>query len=94
MKLRAIEANRYLDSIGIKHANMGFRYLISAIEIGSDDPKLLYKISDLYEEIAKMYDTSKSSVEKSIRYSVMSTNLTNKEFILRAVDSINMMNAS
>lgn len=92
--MRAIEANRYLDSIGIKHANMGFRYLVTAIEIGSENPKLLYKVSDLYDEIAQLYDTNKSSVEKSIRYAVISSGLTNKEFILRAVDSINMTNAS
>jgi hypothetical protein len=90
MEKITIEANRYLDTFGIKHSNMGFRYLITAVEIGYERPQLLFKISDLYGEIAQVYKTNKSSVEKSIRYAILSSGLTNKEFIMRAVDSINM----
>ncbi|HHU22236.1 MAG TPA: hypothetical protein GXZ52_02280 [Clostridiales bacterium] len=88
MDEKRFKANHYLDSMGIKHANTGFRYLITALEIGADNPQLLYKISDLYEEIAQIHGTKKTNVEKSIRYCVSPSGMTNKEFISRAVDNL------
>jgi hypothetical protein len=85
---KKLRANRYLDSMGIKHANTGYRYLMTALEIGADNPQLLYRISDLYEKVAQIHGTKKTNVEKSIRYCVSPSGMTNKEFISRAVDNL------
>ena len=85
---KKLRANRYLDSMGIKHANTGYRYLMTALEIVADNPQLLYRISDLYEKVAQIHGTKKTNVEKSIRYCVSPSGMTNKEFISRAVDNL------
>lgn len=77
---------RYLDQFGLKHSNMGFRYLLSSITIALQNPELLIKISDIYQKVAEEYSSSTSKVERTIRYAVTPMEQTNKEFIAIAVD--------
>jgi hypothetical protein len=67
---------------------MGFRYLVTAIELGLQTPDIVYRITDLYDAVAAFFNTTGVKVERSIRYSIRKTNLTNKEFISRAIDHL------
>ena len=89
MAVKDADINRYLDATGIKHSHIGYRYLLAAIQLGTKSPKSLIKITDLYQKIALNYETEVISVERAIRYAVSPLNLTNKEFITKAVDDIN-----
>lgn len=83
-----IAINNYLEEQGIKHTNLGYRYLATAIVLGTES--LPGKIAELYEKIADMHDTSSLSVERAIRYSLSKKETTNKEFIFKAVDRLEM----
>ena len=50
------------------------------------------KIFDLYEELSIIYGKTVSNIERTIRYSISQYKLSNKEFIVKAVDE--MLNAS
>jgi len=78
----------YLDATEVKHSHMGFRYLVSAIDLGLQSPDMVYRITDLYNAVAVTFNASGAKVERSIRYAIKKTNLTNKEFITRAIDDI------
>jgi hypothetical protein len=82
------KVNLYLDKKGIKHAHLGYRFLREAIRLGMSSPQLLTKIMDIYSEIAVLYDTDASSVERSIRYAISPLRVTNKEFVSKAVDDL------
>lgn len=92
-KLRADINNiyQYVDTLGIKHGNLGFRYLVALIQIGIETYETCYKISNMYEKVAKIYGTNRSSVERAVRYSIKSTKykgMTNKEFVMVVIDDI------
>lgn len=82
------EINCYLETKGIKHALVGYRYLLTAIRFGIDDRTQLARINDLYCRIAQMYQTEPNNVERGIRHSIMKYGLPNKEFIVKAVDDL------
>lgn len=82
------EINSYLEDKGIKHSNLGFRYLLTAILLGIDSPSIYKRITDMYETIATIHHTDAAAVEHAIRYSVSKKNITNKEFIAKAVDEL------
>jgi EAL domain-containing protein (putative c-di-GMP-specific phosphodiesterase class I)/GGDEF domain-containing protein len=85
-----MEVNDYLDAMGIKHSHSGYRYLVMALRLGVEDPKLIMNISGMYEKISKVYGKSIVTIDRAIRYSIRQdghTN-TNKEFISKAVDDI------
>jgi hypothetical protein len=78
----------YLEEQGIKHSNLGFRFLASAIMLGIESPAYCMKIAGLYEEVAKEHDSNRACVERAIRNSIPGRRVTNKEFIAKAVDTL------
>lgn len=88
MRVSSWEISRYLDEKGIKHSLTGFRFLVSAIKKAIKDPWMILKISDLYGNIAQICGTETGNIERSIRYAIMPSGLTNKEFIAKAVDDL------
>lgn len=80
----------YLEEQGIKHSNLGYRYLTTSILLGLNDSSACLKITDLYQKVADFHHVKASDVERTIRYSLISSKMTNKEFISRAVDELNL----
>jgi EAL domain-containing protein (putative c-di-GMP-specific phosphodiesterase class I) len=80
--------NDFLDALGISHKRNGYRYIATAIKIGAHENNLRLNITDVYDEIASIYSTSPTAVERAIRYVIMPMGMTNKEFIAKAVDEI------
>ena len=78
----------YLEEHGIKHSNLGFRFLASAIMLGLESPAYCMKIASLYEEVAKEHSSNRACVERAIRNCIPGGKITNKEFIAKAVDSL------
>ena len=62
--------NSYLEEQEIKHSNLGYRYLLTAILLGFESPPLCKKITDLYENLAGVCFTKASNVEHAIRCSI------------------------
>ena len=83
-----LEFSKYLDENGIKHSNKGYIFLLEAMMIMCRMQRMKWVLDDIYEEIAKKYSVNKCSVERTIRYSLLKTNLSNKEFLARAFDNI------
>ena len=79
--VRDTDINRYLDAIGIKHANAGYKYLMTLISTGIRYPSLLMNISELYREVSKLLGKSEGCIERSVRYSIKENGQSNKEFI-------------
>lgn len=77
-----------LNSEGVKHSLLGFRYLMKLLKLMSENPCRKKNLYDYYDEIAKIYDVKPTSVERAIRYSVSESGKTNKEFILQAFDDL------
>lgn len=80
--------SKYLEKYGIHHSNTGYRYLMNAVRLGYQEPQLLYKISNLYEDIAQSYGIRTANLERAIRYSLKGLNMTSKEFIAKAVHDL------
>ena len=78
----------YLDSVGLRHSLIGYRYLIAAIQFEMEDLRSCSKMMDTYEAVAVVFNTSRINVERSIRYAICPLQITNKEFILKAVDDL------
>jgi two-component system response regulator (stage 0 sporulation protein A) len=87
---------KYLDAHGFKHAQLGFDYIISAIEIGLKDKMKITKAitKEIYPDVAKLHGTTPSRVERAIRHCISTCTsptvfaLTNSEFLAKAVDDI------
>lgn len=63
-----------LRAAGIMPFYKGYVYLISVLEMISENPMLLYKIStEVYEAVAKLHNVNPNSVERSIRYTICRT---------------------
>ncbi len=86
--VRDSDINRYLDSSGIKHSLIGYKYLFTAIRLGCESPRHLKKIYDIYSTTAQIYETQINCVERGIRFAISHLGLTNKEFILKAIDDL------
>lgn len=78
----------YLDSVDIKHANLGYKYLLDTISLLIENPEKYVRITDAYQFVAKKYDTNSTCVERAIRYTIIHKSTTNKEFILKATHEI------
>lgn len=69
-----------MEDILIKYnfnlASKGFNYWIMAIEIARKNP--MWRIGNIYEEIANTYDTNYKQVEKRMRESRLSSTLEKK----------------
>lgn len=83
--------NNYLEEQGVKHSNLGFRYLITAISLGLQSPPLSMTMSDLYAQTAEKHSTDAMRVERAIRYSISNSTVSNKEFIAKAIDELNLV---
>lgn len=83
---------RYLDGYNIKHSLAGYRYLVTAISIGSKTQKNRFNLMELYELVAEKYDSQPSSIERTIRYALknseMTRVMTNREFIAIVIDDM------
>lgn len=78
----------YIEDYGIKHSNLGFKYLATSIHLGLESPSLCQKITDLYEKAGNIHCTKGINIERAIRYSIQNTNMTNKEFIIKAINNL------
>lgn len=77
----------YLDSLGMKHSNLGFGYLIEAI-LGKLEGIYKNGTCNMYNEIGNKFNTTGSRVERAIRHSIEASSLaevTCSEFIARSV---------
>ena len=81
---------QYLDEYEIKHAHSGYQYLATSISIGCKNPQIIFSLTDLLNQVAFLFGTQSDRVERAMRYAIRGTNMTNKEFIQRAVDEINL----
>ena len=62
---------RTLDSMNIKHALLGYRFIVEAVEICIEDPDMLRGVTKiLYPQIAKKYKSRGSRVERGIRHAI------------------------
>lgn len=86
--LDASSINDFLDSLGISHKRHGYRYIATAIKIGARDKNKRLNITDIYEEVGSIYESTPTAVERAIRYVIAPMGMTNKEFIAKAVDEI------
>lgn len=59
---------KILDELGMNPANKGYTYWEEAINFKNDN-YFDIKIIDIYEKIAKKYNTTSIKVEKNMRYS-------------------------
>lgn len=80
-----------LDSKGINHGRVGYRYLMTALRLLLDQEADREKAVELYKKVAEKYEgVSWNQVERGIRLAIKKTNtkLTNKEFISRIYDEL------
>ena len=82
------EVYKYLEYNGIKHSNLGFRFVATSILLGIETPSYCMKIASLYDEVARIHETSSACVERAIRNAITGVKMTNKEFIAKAVDML------
>lgn len=75
------ELRNFLFSLNFNLYSDGTVYLIDAIKLGIENPRLLRNIKDLYDYIAKLHSVSSNTVKWGIRNSVdtMNHNTTQKE---------------
>jgi len=66
--METIEIERLIRSLGIGATYRGYRYLSSGIALCLQDENYLLSVSKLlYPQIARMYHTTSSSVERDLR---------------------------
>lgn len=62
---------RHLKNCGVSPANLGYKYILRAIELSIEDETILDHVTKrLYPEIARTYSTTASRVERAIRHSI------------------------
>ena len=63
-----IQTQILLRQLGIQATHKGYHYLLSSIELAIKDDKVLrFHTKSLYPTVARMYQTTPSSVERNIR---------------------------
>ena len=80
----------YLESQGIRHANVGFRYLMLGIRLSLDGKVNYGRINSVYEAIGLEAGVTVGQVDYAIRNVIRKTAepVSNKEFLVRAVDTL------
>ncbi|MNP14809.1 Stage 0 sporulation protein A [compost metagenome] len=59
----------------------GYKYLLSAITLGIENPEILGAITKgVYQSVATKHDTTPSKVERAIRHAIEKTFINNNEF--------------
>lgn len=76
----------YLDKFGVKHSQLGYKYLVSAFTVISEEPDKKTTLCEVYEKIAERYRSEPKCVAKAIGYAIKHNGISNKEFIFRAID--------
>lgn len=65
------EITSILKDLGVPERNTGFEYLVTAIRLVTEDKSLTRGVTKiLYPEVAKICNTTASSVERGIRLSI------------------------
>ncbi len=85
--MTTVKIKNYLDRCGVKHSQLGFKYLVSVFNIMCEEPDSKMTLSEVYEQVAEQYNSTPKSVAKAIDYSIRHHKVTNKEFIYRAIDN-------
>ena len=80
----------YLESQGIRHSNIGFKYLMLGIRVSLDGKVNYARINSVYEEIGRQAGVTVGQVDCAIRSVIRKTEnpVSNKEFLIRAVDTL------
>lgn len=86
--MKKSEIVKYLDKKNVRHSLSGFDYLITAINMCTEDTDRIHSVCKLYADVAKVHGTTKSRVERAIRNAIETAGeeITNSEFIARARD--------
>lgn len=82
--------SEYLEGQGIRHANVGFKYLMLGIRLSLDGKVNYGRINSVYEAIGQEAGVTVGQVDCAIRNVIRKTAkpVTNKEFLVRAVDTL------
>lgn len=82
--------SEYLESKEIRHANVGFKYLMQGIRLSLDGKVNYGRINSIYEAIAQEAGVTVGQVDCAIRNVIRKTSepVSNKEFLVRAVDTL------
>lgn len=83
--------NEYLKTKGIKRSSLGYLFLNETLLIISKQKSRIWKLSEIYDEIASKFNTKSSNVERCIRYAIREFEINNKEFIVQAVYDMNIL---
>lgn len=83
--------NEYLITKGIKHSCLGYLFLNETLLIISNQKYRIWKLTEIYDEIAKKFNTKSSNVERCIRYAIRKFEINNKEFIVQAVYDMDIL---
>ena len=83
----------YVDTFGFKRSILGYKYMISAINIAIQEPTAIERVTKvLYPAVAKLYDTTVCRAERAMRHSIETCDTyahgkkpVNSEFIATAV---------
>lgn len=77
------EIKTMLMGIGIDPSLNGFGYLVEAVKFTIDDKKnkTLRPIMKLYNDVAKVFDTTQQRAERSMRHAVENAFIVNSEAI-------------
>ena len=80
----------YLESQGIRHSNIGFKFLMLGIRVSLDGKVNYARINSVYEEIGRQAGVTVGQVDCAIRSVIRKTEnpVSNKEFLIRAVDTL------
>lgn len=78
---------KYLDKCGVKHSQLGYKYLVTVFMIMDSEIDKRTNITDIYEQVAEIHDSLAKNIEKAIYYAIKHLGITNKEFIYRAIDN-------
>lgn len=87
MSIDIIVIYNYLNSHNVKQTK-GFRFLMTAIGICIEHPENCKKSKVIYKNVAEMFETTELNVYQSIRYAITGTGLSNKQFILKAIQDL------
>ncbi len=65
------EITKVLRSLAVPPHILGYEYLRTAIELCIEDSTLIHKVTkELYPQVAKLYQTTSSRVERAIRHAI------------------------
>lgn len=79
--MKEIEYNkRLMTRLGFNASSKGFNYWLVAIQLFNENQNHNFKIEDIYNEIAFLYDTKRDNVERCMRISLQPAKEKIKEY--------------